>query len=138
MTFYAAPNFPEFRANPRAAMFIAPILPGKAEAWRRFMQELSGARRHEYEASCRRLGVRAERAWISETRQQAIGIVLIEADDLAQALTALATSAHAFDGWFREQLLSLQGFDLTWPNLAVLPDLVFAWQDDEGKGDKQR
>jgi hypothetical protein len=113
-------------------IIIAPILPGKAEAWRRFMQEMLGARRQEYEASRRRLGIRAERAWISETRWRTIGMMIIEADHLEQVLAALAASDHPFDRWFREQVLALQGLDLTRPDPTLLPDLVLAWRADEG------
>ena len=63
------PNSQEFMTNKRTILVVAPILPGKAEAWRRFIQEMWGSRRREYEASRRRLGIRVERAWISETRQ---------------------------------------------------------------------
>ena len=127
------PSSPEFMANTGAVIVIAPILPEKAEAWRRFMQELAGWRCHEHEESRRRLGIRAERAWISETRQRTIGMIVIEADDVRQALAALANSNHAFDRWFREQLLTLQGLTLADPNRAFLPDLVFAWRDDRQK-----
>jgi hypothetical protein len=125
-------NFLESKTNKRIALMIAPILPGKAEAWRRFMQEMGGSRRGEYEASRRRLGIRVERAWISETRRRTIGIIIIEANHLEQALADLATSDHPFDRWFREQLLTLQGVDLARPDPALLPDLIFAWQSDEG------
>lgn len=40
--------------------FAAPILPGKLEAWMRFTQEMLGARRQDYEASRRRLGITRE------------------------------------------------------------------------------
>ena len=132
MMIKTQPNSPEFLTNKRTILIVAPILPGKAEAWRRFMQEMGGARRGEYEASRRRLGIRVERAWISETRRRTIGIIIIEANHLEQALADLATSDHPFDRWFREQLLTLQGLDLTEPDPALLPDLVFAWQSDEG------
>ncbi len=125
------PNSQEFLTNKRTLLVVAPILPGKAEAWRRFMQEMEGSRRREYEASRRRLGIRTERAWISETRRRTIGIMMIEATLLEQALAALATSDHPFDRWFREQLLTLQGLDLTQPDPASLPDLVFAWSGDD-------
>jgi hypothetical protein len=132
MMIKTQPNSPEFLTNKRTVLIVAPILPGKAEAWRRFMQEMGGSRREEYEASRRRLGIRAERAWISETRRRTIGIIIIEANHLEQALADLATSDHPFDRWFREQLLTLQAVDLTRPDLALLPDLIFVWQSDEG------
>lgn len=124
-------NSQGFLNNKRILLIVAPILPGKAEAWRRFMQEIGGSRRQEYEASRRRLGIRVERVWISETRQRTMGIILIQTDHLESALAALAISDHPFDRWFREQLLSLQGLDLARPNPAFLADLVLAWSGDK-------
>jgi hypothetical protein len=132
MILKSQPDSQEFMTNQRTVIMFAPILPGKAEAWRRFMQEMLGSRRQEYEASRRRLGIQTERAWISETRQETIGIIIIETDHLEQALIALATSNHPFDCWFREQLLALQGLDLTRPDPVLLPNLAFVWQSDEG------
>jgi hypothetical protein len=132
MRLKSQPASRKFIIDKRTVLIVAPILPGKAEAWRRFIQEMWGSRRQEYEASRRRLGIRVERAWISETRRRTIGIMMIEADHLEETLAALATSAHPFDCWFREQLLTLQGLDLTRLNPTFLPDLVFAWQDDQG------
>jgi hypothetical protein len=131
MMFKTRPNFQAFKRNQRTVIVVAPILPGKTEAWRRFIQEMWGARYQDYIASRRRLGIQVERAWISETQQWAIGLIAIEADQMEQTLTALASSEHPFDCWFREQLLALQGLDLTRAGLALLPDLVFAWRDAE-------
>jgi len=125
------PHSQEFMTYQQTIIVVAPILPGKAEAWRRFMQEILGSRRREYETSRRRLGIRAERVWISETRRWTLGIIIIEADHLDQALAALVASDQPFDRWFREQLLALQGLDLTRPDPALLPDLVLAWAGSE-------
>jgi hypothetical protein len=125
--FKAQPKVQRFTANQPNVIILAPILPGKAEAWRRMMQEILGVRRREYETSRQRLGIRAEWAWINETRQQTIGVIMIEADHLEQAVVALAASEHPFDRWFREQLQHLQGLHLNRLNLIGLPDLVLAW-----------
>jgi len=106
---------------------ISPILPGKAEAWRRFGQEMMEARRAEYEESRRRLGITGEQAWIAETLHAAVAIITIEAHQPEQLITQLATSDLPFDRWFREQLLTLQGIDLT----KVYLDLVLDWRKPE-------
>jgi hypothetical protein len=134
---YTRPRTPELKGNPPALIVVAPILPGKAEAWRRFVQELAGSRQTAYEASRRRLGIRAERFWISETRQCVIGILLIEAEHPERLLAALGASSEAFDGWFRERLLTLQGLDLTRAQRAFLPELVFAWHGGQDQGGPQ-
>jgi hypothetical protein len=123
------PNSQKVTANKRTVIAVAPILPGKTEAWRRFMQEMSGARRQAYQASRRRLGIQAEQAWIRETRRWAIGIIIIETASLAEAMAALATSDDPFDCWFREQLLALQGLDLTRLDIPLQPELIFAWEE---------
>ena len=43
-----------------------PILPGKTDDWRRFIGELNGARRQEYEASRKALGIH-ERTFFQPT-----------------------------------------------------------------------
>jgi hypothetical protein len=132
MMLKSQPNSQKFMTNKQMMLIVAPILPGKAEAWRRFMQEMGGVRRREYEVSRQRLGIRAEWAWISETRRWTVGIMMIKADHLEQVLAVLATSDQPFDRWFRAQLLTLQGLDLTRPDPDLLPDLVFTWRGDEG------
>jgi hypothetical protein len=132
MMLKAQANSPKLGTTQQMIIIVAPILPGKAEAWRRFIQEISGSRRQEHEASRQRLGIRAEWVWINETRQRTRGIILIAAEHLEQALVALVTSDHPFDRWFREQLLALQGLDLTQLDPAFLPDLVFAWSGNDG------
>ena len=119
-------HFKERTATRKTVLVVAPILPGKAEAWRRFMQEMLGSRRGEYEEARRRLGIRIERAWISETRRAASGVVIVEADNLARALENFLASTHPFDCWFREQLLVLHGLDLASTAPAFRPELVFA------------
>ena len=106
---------------------ITPILPGKAEAWRRFVQELMEVRRAEYEESRRRLGITSEQAWIAETLHVAVAIITIDARQPEQLITQLATSDLPFDRWFREQLLTLQGLDLT----KLVLDLVLDWRKSE-------
>lgn len=106
---------------------IAPILPGKAEAWRRFAQELRASRYSEYLVSRRRLSIRSEQAWIAETLQAAVAIITLDTPQPEQLLGQLATSDLPFDRWFREQLLALQGVNLT----GLYLDLVFNWHTPE-------
>jgi hypothetical protein len=110
-------------------LLLAPILPGKAEAWRRFMQEIGGSRYGEYEACRRCLGIRAERMWISESRQGALGLWQMEAAAPAAILTALATADTPFDRWFRQQVQAILAIKLAQVNQRACADLIFAWSD---------
>jgi hypothetical protein len=111
-----------------AIIFAAPILPGRSEGWRRFLQEMMESRRPEYEESRRRLGISQERAWIAETAHGNVAVVAVVAAQPEQVLARLATSELAVDRWYREQLLALQGFDLAKPLSRASPELVLEWQ----------
>jgi hypothetical protein len=106
---------------------VLPILPDKEEAWRRFYQELSGARRSEYEESRLRLGITKERACLSQTPQGERAIVSIEVEEPTQVIPKLAASDLPFDGWFRKQLLELYGCNLTQQNATPVGELIFVW-----------
>src|SRR5688572_7990750 len=67
--------------------FVISILPGKEAENRAFAAELLGPRRAEYEASRRRLGLRAERVWEQATPAGPVSVDYLEADDLAAAFT---------------------------------------------------
>jgi hypothetical protein len=114
-----------------------PIAPGKVEAWRRFCQELGGARRQTYEASRRRLGITRERLALVETSFGSAAVTAIDAGDVGQALGQIMTSDLPFDRWYRERIQELQGvnqasYDLLAerPPLSQDQELLFEWTSD--------
>lgn len=109
-------------------MFALPILPGKQEAWRRFYQELLESRHREYEESRQRLGVTREITWFAQTVPEEIAIVYLETDHSDQVFTGLAESDLPFDGWLRQQLLELHGFEVAKPPHRFTHELIFTWQ----------
>lgn len=118
-------------------IWAAPILPGKAEAWRRFMQELMGERRPDYEDTCRRLDVQAMRGWITETARGDIGVIAVIASRPEQVLVGLSESERPFERWFRFQLATLQGVDINRPPRMPPTDLVLDWRsptENRGEG----
>ena len=111
-----------------------PIVKGKAEAWRRFCQELSGTRRLEHEAARLQQGITCERLALIETAYGATAVTTFEAVDLSLALNQLRISKQPFDRWYRQQIQILHGIDLTSYELfspqIPLPDnqeLLFEW-----------
>jgi hypothetical protein len=114
-----------------------PIAPGKVEAWRRFCQELGGARRQTYEASRRRLGITRERLALVETPFGSAAVTTMDAGDVGQALGEIMTSDLPFDRWYRERIQELQGvnqasYDLLSerPPLSQDQKLLFEWSSD--------
>jgi hypothetical protein len=106
--------------------FAGPILAGKEEPWRRFLQELAGSRSQEYGTLKQRLGILAERVWLMRTRDSETVIAYFEAQDPQQALTRLVTSEEPFDLWFKEKLREFHGCDLARLREGWYPEMVFA------------
>lgn len=105
-----------------------PLLSGKTEAWKHWVQEMGGARLDEYQASRRKLGITREAAFLQQTPQGDMAVLYIEADDIIHALQGLAISQDPFDVLFRQQTLDLFGFDLTQPPPGPPPETVFDWR----------
>lgn len=113
-------------ANGRFALIlVAPILPGKTEAWRRFVQETSELHRHEYEASRRHLGIVAEWLWLVTIERRETAVIAVMATHPERIWGEIAVSERLFDLWYRQQLVRLLGIELP----SVPPaELVWSWQ----------
>ena len=110
-------------------MSALPILPGKLDAWRRFIAALQGSRQEEYTTS-RRLGITTERAYYQPTPHGDLAVVYVEADDVARVVQGLATSQAPFDVWFRAQVLDVHGWDMTQPLPGPVAEPVVDWQGE--------
>lgn len=104
-----------------------PLLPGKTEAWKHWVQEMGGARLDEYQTSRRKLGITREASFLQQTTQGDMTILYMEADDIGYALQGLAISQEPFDVLFRQQAQAFFGFDLTQPS-GPPPETVFDWR----------
>ena len=100
-----------------------PIVSGKTEAWRRFVDELNGPRRAEFEASRRRMGVR-ERTFLQQTPMGDLVIVTLEGDDAEHAFQRFVSADDEFTRWFVAQAKDLHGVDLTHAANAPVPERV--------------
>ena len=106
----------------------APILPGKLEAWRRFMDEVQGPRQDEHAASRREMGAHREVVSLMETPNGAFVALYHEADDVAKAFHVIATSQTPYLQWFREQIADIHGLT---PEMMLGPPparVVMDWQ----------
>jgi hypothetical protein len=108
-----------------ALILVAPILPGKTEAWRRFVQETSDLHRHEYEASRRHLGIMAEWLWLVTIERRETAVIAVMAAHPERIWGELAVSERPFDLWYRQQLVRLLGIEL--PSVPLV-ELGWSWQ----------
>ena len=112
-----------------AMTFVAPLLPGKEEEWRRFVQEVVEERLPEYEHLRQRLGIRNESVWLARTKAGETVVVHLEVEDATSIEPALATSEAPFDVWLKERLLEFHGHALVRVPRRAAAKLIFAYPD---------
>ena len=104
--------------------FVFPVLPGKAEEARSFGKEVMGPRASEMYASRRPLGITRETVWVNQTPMGDIGVVLIEAENVAEANRKFAESTEPFDVWFKKSVLDFSGVDFNEP-IPAMPEILY-------------
>jgi hypothetical protein len=112
-----------------AMILSAPLLPGKEEEWRRFVQEVIEERLPEYELLRQRLGIRDESVWLARTNAGEMVIAHLEAGTPESIAPTLATSTDPFDVWLKERLLQFHGHALVRVPKKVTAKLIFAYPD---------
>jgi hypothetical protein len=107
-----------------ALMAVAfPIVPGKNDDWRKFIGELNGARRAEFVASRKAMGVR-ERTFLQPTPMGDMVIVTLEGDDPGKSFGRFVSSTDAFTLWFLGRVKEIHGVDLTQAASGPMPEQV--------------
>ena len=112
-----------------AMTFVAPLLPGKEEEWRRFVQEVVEERLPEYEQLRQRLGIHNESVWLARTKAGETVIVQLEVEAATSMAPALANSEAPFDVWLKERLLEFHGHTLVHVPSRAAARLIFAYPD---------
>ena len=107
-----------------------PVLPGKEQTWRDYVNRLTSPEvRDEYRASRRAAGMTRETVCSQATPDGRLtAVVVMEADDLEAVLGNLATSDDPFTAAFRDFIKDVHGVDLATdplPEVAMLSDTRF-------------
>jgi Family of unknown function (DUF6176) len=89
--------------------WCVPILPGKLEAWKQFIAELTGPQQEEYHNSRERMSVAREVVSHMATPEGDFACLFLEGENIAKALQAVAASDVPFDQWFREKIGEIHG-----------------------------
>ena len=92
--------------------FVAPIKPGKTEEFRKFMGELQGSRKGDYEASRKSAGLTRENVFLQKTPMGEMVVVVQEAETQQGALDSLRSMKDPFNGWFFDRIKDLHGIDM--------------------------
>lgn len=106
-----------------------PLLPGKEEAWRRFVQELAGSRAEEYEMFKREMGICEETLYLMRTPRELFkgGLVLLylEAEEPEEIRRRLEDCEAPFGVWLKSKLREFHGYDLTHSSQGAFSERIF-------------
>ena len=89
--------------------WCAPILPGKLDAWRDVVAEVS-ATSQEYAALMARHGIAREVVSLVRGPAGYLACLFQEGEDIAASLRSFATSEHPYDVSIRDRLMDVHGF----------------------------
>lgn len=106
-----------------------PLLPGKAAEARAFLQQLDGARRAEFDASERRIGITKELWYLAKLPSGDHLIAYMESGDFGGALQGFVGSRDSFDMWFKAQMQAVTGVDLNNPPADLAPAEMLSHYD---------
>jgi hypothetical protein len=95
--------------------FAAPLLPGKTDAWRAWIAEMNGPRAAELADFNTRHGLTRHAAWLQQTPQGDLVVVIHEGPGGEGLMPSLVTSDNEFDVWFRDNAQELHGIDFSNP-----------------------
>ena len=106
--------------------FAAPILPGKIDQWKAFLDqvETGGARRAEWEDQMRRFRISRQVVSLQQTPHGDFAVVMFEGDDPGAMMAGLAGSSNEFDKWFAQQILEIHGIDASEPPPGPMSETV--------------
>jgi hypothetical protein len=105
--------------------FMAPVLPGKLDAWKQWCNDLAGSRRSEFKELLDRGGIVRHALSLQQTPQGDFAVVYLEGDDLTGAFKTLAESDKPFDVWFKENALEMEGLDLSGAQAGPISELMY-------------
>ncbi len=106
------------------SLFALPILPGKTEAARAFLQELGGSRFQELTACGRRVGISKETWALQHTSQGDVLVAYFAGEDISRAFADFATSQDEFDCWMKQGLQQVTGADLNTPPSGPISEIL--------------
>ena len=106
-----------------------PLLPGKTAEARAFLKQLDGARRAEFDASERRIGITKELWYLAALKAGDHLIAYMESADFGSALPGFVGSKDAFDLWFKAQMQAITGVDLNNPPADLAPAELLSHYD---------
>lgn len=105
-------------------LFTLPILDGKEDIARAFLNELESERKDQFAESQERLHLYKETWAIQQLPQGAFYVVYFHGDSISEAFQKFAASENTFDVWFKQQVKETTGADLNTPPAGPMSEIL--------------
>ncbi len=105
-----------------------PVRESKADAWKAWVLECMGPRREEFDRFNERMGLTLHRAWLMQSLQGPLVVVVFDGPGAETFLQKMATSQEPFDRWFRERASEYHAIDFSRPGILSPAELFLDWQ----------
>lgn len=105
-------------------LFTLPILTGKEDAARTFLNELESERKDQFAESQKRLRLYKEVWAIQQLPQGEYYVVYFHGDSIPDAFQKFAASTDEFDVWFKQQVKETAGADLNTPPPGPMSEIL--------------
>ncbi len=111
--------------------YVLPLRPGREEAFRRFLQEITETHWEDYVRSRRDADIHYERIWLISRGRREVVLINLGGTLPDLGLQTLARSNAPFDQWFHEQVRDLTGVDLAHLSEDAWMSPMHAWSESE-------
>ena len=97
-------------------LVLAPIVDGKLDAWKDFIEECTtGSKSEGFRDLNQRYNLTRHDIWHAETPGGSMAVVLHEGPGSDQFMQALGQSDHSFDEWMKDQIGELHNMKFNEP-----------------------
>ncbi len=100
-----------------------PILPGKTDKWKEFINELNGPRYKEYQDSRKKAGIH-ESVFFQSTLFADLSIITLEGVNSEEAFQQFGAANTPFTQWFAMQMEDIHGIDISEPLEIPISEMV--------------
>ena len=102
-------------------LVVAPIAEGKLEAFKKWANELKGSRKAEFNELNKRYGLTRHDAWLVETPNGAMAVVLHEGPGADSFMQKVGHSDNSFDLEMKKHLEDIHGMRMDQPPPGPMP-----------------
>jgi len=106
-----------------------PLITDNVEAWKAWVHECMGPRKDEFDEFNERMGLTIHRAWLAQSPQGPLAVVVVDGPGDSDFMQKLAGSEEPFDVWFREHISEYHGIDFSRPDAMQPPKIVLDWYE---------